>query len=87
MSSTNNVKTIYVKTRLDRLFTFANEAEMSQFMKYSFYDSAQQPVSGFCRQSQADQYEFQCLFNYAKVPDQPANIRLSYDKDGFQGFL
>ncbi len=82
-----NSNTIYVTMKLDTIFRFSSQQEMTQFIRYEL-GSPYQPTSGYCRQRINDLASFDCLFNYPTgVPKVSFPSRFWYSKDGQQGQL
>ena len=82
-----NSNAVYVTLLLDTAFTFASQAEMTQFIQYAI-PAGFLPTSGYCRQRPMDLRIFDCLFNYpAGVPRTPYQISFSYSRNGINGYV
>lgn len=82
-----NSRVVYVQVRTDQTFTFENERERQNFMKYNF-QAGTEPASASCNQVGSDPRLFNCYFMYPSgAPLRQYNIILSYDYKGSTGLL
>lgn len=78
---------VYSTILLDTAFTFNDQAEMQNFMKYS-YDANARPTANYCNQRPYDLFRFDCFFLYPSgVPNFKFNIGLYYNRNGKSGQL
>ena len=83
-----NYNNVFVTLQTQRAFVFANEVEMSSFMKYQFPNPSTIPSSVFCSQSLGNQRNFECLLLYASgLPNGRYDVNFSYNFQGESGFL
>ena len=83
-----NSEAVYIQVKTDRVFQFNSREEMSNFMKYKFYNPAAEPASAYCNQQPSQPKLFNCIFLYpSSVPLFEFVINLSFSRDSFTGNL
>lgn len=64
-----NAMAIYITLNIGYKPVFANDIEMSTFLKWVLYVPIQ-PKSGYCRQDKKELDIFRCVYNFMRAPDQ-----------------